>query len=116
MFETPEFRAPPECPVCLKALQHSYGCRDDRTIRFEDGEVRDPVVYGEEERFQPFVSQPVKPCDRCGAMPGHYHHSGCPEEECPKCGEQYQSCGCSTDEKLRVSNTWMKSEEARRPR
>ncbi|MBN2134148.1 MAG: hypothetical protein JW737_00305 [Acidobacteria bacterium] len=33
-------------------------------------------------------------CPRCGAHNGCYHHAGCPEEECPKCGDKVQECGC----------------------
>lgn len=119
MFEQPNFEAPPECPVCLQTLRQSYGCRDDRSIKFADGEVREPVPYGDEERYQGFMEDgretvPVSPCDQCGAMPGYYHHTGCPEEACPKCGEQYQMCDCSTDEKLRISDNWMTQESGSR--
>ena len=39
-------------------------------------------------------------CDDCGAERGEYHHPGCEWEECPRCGGQYLSCGCVTEEKL----------------
>lgn len=110
MFEQPEFQGPRECPVCLLTLGQSYGCRDDRTIQFADGEVREPVPYGEEEQYQPFDAQPIAACDKCRAMPGYLHHPGCPSEQCPNCGELYQACGCSTDEKLRISADWMTQE------
>ncbi|WP_435345243.1 hypothetical protein [Haloarchaeobius sp. HRN-SO-5] len=116
MFDGPEFSGPPECPVCLRSRQHSYGCREDRTIRFADGGVREPVAYGEEEEFQPFESQPVAPCDRCNVMPEHFHHPGCPNEVCPKCGGRYIECPCATDEKLRVLDGWTSEKDGRHSR
>lgn len=99
------FEQPEECPVCLQPYKRAYGCRDDRVIPFADGSERDPVPYGEEERFSEFDAgvAPVEAC-RCGAMPGEYHHPGCPDEECPKCGEEYAGCQCQTAEKHRIEN------------
>lgn len=105
--EQPGFQGPPDCPICLKPLHQSYGCRTDRTIQFVDGEVRDPIPYGEEDRYQPFDAKPVASCDSCGVMPGEYHHPGCHNEKCPECGETYRTCRCTTDEKFRIPNEQM---------
>lgn len=116
MLEKPEFQPPRECPLCLKPLAQSYGCRGDRSIKFADEVVCDPVPYGEEEEYQSFDSQPIEACEVCGAMPGRLHHPGCSNEECPECGDNYKICSCTTDEKLRISNDWMTQERTRRSR
>lgn len=33
-------------------------------------------------------------CPDCGAAIGGYHHSGCDNERCPRCGLQFIGCDC----------------------
>ncbi len=35
-------------------------------------------------------------CSGCGILiaPKHYHHCGCPNEECPKCWRSSKTCEC----------------------
>ena len=35
-----------------------------------------------------------KTCWRCGAKKGQIHLPGCKIEQCPRCLDQYNSCGC----------------------
>jgi len=32
-------------------------------------------------------------CGDCGAIEGGFHHPGCDQERCPKCGKQLLGCG-----------------------
>lgn len=41
-------------------------------------------------------------CHDCGVQMGEYHRTGCDWEECPRCGGQYISCDCETEEKKEI--------------
>jgi len=51
------------------------------------------IRHGEE----PGCFMPDMPCGDCGCKPGEYHRERCDNEQCPRCGGQFISCGC-TDE------------------
>lgn len=95
-----------KCPVCLHMVGQAIGCKG-RVIRFADGTKLEPVPYGEEEShgWAAFEHRPVTGCDDCGVAPGQPHHPGCPVEDCPRCREQYLSCGCETVEKVKLAES-----------
>ena len=49
-----------------------------------------PLKVGEQDKVEP-----GERCSDCGAMYGNYHHPGCDNEICPKCGRQAATCGCA---------------------
>jgi hypothetical protein len=74
------------------------GCVSDRKILI-DGELFDPIRYGDGDRWDGVDFEASGECHDCGVSVGSIHHPGCDMEECPKCGGQYFVCDCDTDEK-----------------
>jgi hypothetical protein len=64
-----------------------------RTVRI-DGEEVARVRFGEEEDDW---GAEHGPCPDCAAAKGQFHVPSCDVEECPGCGHQWISCGCSDD-------------------
>lgn len=108
------------CPQCNELMMESVGCREDVTILIAGesiaGESLAPVRFGEESVW----SEPdedgdlLEPgvCHDCRAEPGGVHHYLCCVEECPRCGEQLLTCGC-TDEPRWVRR-WSRRERLRK--
>lgn len=70
------------CDHCEQEMLDQVGC----TVLQFDGEPARKVWDG--ERF----------CHDCYAPPDTQHHPGCAREECPICGGQAISCGCTPAE------------------
>ena len=47
-----------------------------------------------EEARQRYEKYATGHCHDCGCPNGGYHHPGCDEEKCPRCGGQLIGCGC----------------------
>lgn len=90
------------CTVCDETLPSELGCTatlvqlagSDYPVLAHEGEV---------------------PCVECGAPVGGNHHSECPLERCPRCGDHLVDCGCAgrvgkTETKERIE--WTIDEDA----
>ena len=75
------------CEWCQKYMDHpqTVTCAGNTIVEFPDG-TNLPAV--------PFESPEGERCEDCGVATGGYHHPGCEEELCPKCGRQLITCGC----------------------
>lgn len=77
------------CPFCKRdmALAETVDCSWNRTVHFVKGGEAPAVPWqppdGAEER-----------CPDCNVAPGGFHHPGCDQEPCPRCGGQMISCDC----------------------
>jgi len=80
------------CRGCKKEFFDSETLTCKETLEFPDGKELNRIpfalVYKGEVRIG---------CEGCGIAPGGYHHIGCREEICPKCGKEIISCGCVLD-------------------
>lgn len=55
------------------------------------------VPFGGESVFLEDCRVPDWSCHDCAAKAGEFHHRCCCVEECPRCGDQFLSCGCLID-------------------
>jgi len=71
------------CQDCKQDMMKAKSCTVTH-LRFPNGEVfeRRKDMYGD------------KKCHDCGITKGGYHHAGCDNERCPRCGGQLISCDC----------------------
>lgn len=82
------------CTICTHEMIDHVSCIHDPVLTRSG--VYEPIRYGRERRMP--IGRSAQPCGDCGAPPGGYHHRGCDLEECPCCGRQLISCGCSDSE------------------
>ena len=77
------------CEVCNSKMFDAQGCIET-LVRFPDGKMYERLtdtLCGEHEE--------ERNCHDCGCAPGHFHHPGCDNEMCPRCGGQLLSCDCN---------------------
>ncbi|HNU92774.1 MAG TPA: hypothetical protein PKO25_12955 [Spirochaetota bacterium] len=63
-------------------------CDGNRYVRFPDGGSMLSV---------PFLPENIlfgARCPDCGVSIGGFHHPGCDQERCPRCGGRLSRCGC----------------------
>ena len=72
------------CNLCGRDTADAASCVKGRVEI--DGDFYDAI---------PFPITRTGRCSVCGVLPGGFHHLHCQQEECPKCGGQFVSCGCA---------------------
>ena len=75
------------CTVCDTDMLEAEGCVDGVVVLggIDYSRITDTRCGEHDEGRR---------CHDCGCMPGHFHHLGCDNESCPKCGDQLFVCGC----------------------
>jgi hypothetical protein len=81
-----------KCKFCSKEMLKAAGCIRVPHL-FKDGIVMEPIKYQNEDG-----SVDANRCRDCACMSGYYHHPGCDNEKCPRCGGQSISCNCEKEE------------------
>lgn len=59
-----------------------------------EGEVYEPILFGDEDGDWAGVSESNPTCPDCGVAVGEQHLECCDVERCPRCGLQFISCDC----------------------
>lgn len=91
-----------KCDDCGQRMLVADGCTI-KYYEFPDGEVVERIPYGG------YGESTSHRCHDCGAKGGHYHHPGCDNERCPRCGGQAIGCECTqSDEEKEL---WSKIHE-----
>jgi hypothetical protein len=95
------------CDVCAKDMDEAAGCIGE-SFHY-DRVLYTPIKFGEEkhkalrlqlgDRYEAFMAALTEPdrCPDCNSRRGEFHHPGCDNEECPKCGFQAIGCSCNDD-------------------
>ena len=73
------------CEWCNQEMLTVDGCTNN-TVEYPDGEVLASIPYEHEDANHR--------CHDCNVKVGQYHHPGCDNEICGRCGGQLISCGC----------------------
>jgi hypothetical protein len=80
-----------KCQYCEREMLSASGC------------IFTKLVYGKKATRETLLRQkvgdegvynPGERCNDCNALYGYYHHYGCDNERCPKCGRQLIICDC----------------------
>lgn len=82
-----------KCKYCDEEMLKSDGCKETKLV-MNDGKEYDRIAVGDEYDLFEDVADEEFRCHDCNALYGHFHHSGCDCETCPKCHEQLLSCEC----------------------
>lgn len=76
------------CDCCEKEMTAPEVISCDLVpVRMKDGTFRNPLTFQTEDKY-------VERCHDCRVLIGGFHHPGCDEEVCPKCGKFLNGCGC----------------------
>lgn len=101
-----------KCDVCGKSFSSGKGC-DASHFRFNPRKIiLDPEILrmktlmierikvgAENDRCTAakYKSIGINNCRCCSAPIGTFHHEGCDNERCPRCGDQFITCKCTDD-------------------
>ena len=80
------------CEWCGREMNPPSACTVETYRDFADGIERTRVRWGAEADWP---HKPGEPCGDCLTPWGELHHPGCDIEECPRCGGQAMTCGCT---------------------
>lgn len=80
-----------QCNCCDRYMLETDGC--DCFPMTLNGIEYQPIKVGDPGDWMEGESDDAR-CPDCNAKMGHYHHPGCDNERCPKCGGQLISCDC----------------------
>jgi len=81
------------CKLCNREMHTAQGCVKV-LFKYKDGKTLDPIKFGHPGDL---MYTDTKQCHDCNCKVGHYHHSGCDAEACPRCRGQAISCDCKMD-------------------
>jgi len=97
------------------SISETISCTGNETVKFPNGEELGAIRFfpsdlSEERKDQIRRAHPEiidrglyspssgNRCHDCNVYIGGFHHPGCDNERCPKCGAQLISCGCLEEE------------------
>ena len=80
------------CPYCNREM-------DEITETCEFNQVKIDGKWFQRKMISLIGQQFGARCSGCGILiaPKHYHHFGCPDEECPKCWRSLKVCNCKKE-------------------
>jgi hypothetical protein len=80
-----------KCTWCNKEMGDDsiVSCEGNSIVKFPDGGSLSAIPYEVDDGER---------CFDCNVARGGFHHPGCDQERCPKCGGQLISCGCLDEE------------------
>lgn len=73
------------CKHCQQEMTDGAGCTLAIFDDFPDAIARHRI---------PYPADVGQPCHDCRVPPGAFHHPGCDDERCPRCGGQAIGCNC----------------------
>lgn len=77
---------PAKCETCDRRMERGGSCVPSGGA----------IPFGSETRWE----WPGDTCHDCGVGRGNFHHRSCDAEQCPLCGGQRLSCGCTPESAL----------------
>jgi hypothetical protein len=86
------------CGFCGQHPASADACPGNAQVSYPDGTHRRSVPYTDRET-DPFQRSRAR-CPGCNVRWGEYHHPGCDQERCPRCGGQLLLCGCTEAQSL----------------
>ena len=81
-----------KCPYCNREM-------DESTDTCEFDQIKVSGKWYKRKMISTASEQLGSRCSGCGILiaPHHYHHCGCPYEECPNCWRSSERCECDVE-------------------
>lgn len=74
------------CHCCKQEMLNHVACTA-ATVEYPDGQTLPSMPHANTDGS-------ADRCHDCGTPAGGFHHPGCDDERCPRCGGQLIGCGC----------------------